>query len=230
MWCGPKSKPGLETPRRWPRGPDSRPRRWWCVVGGEGGASLVEFTLVAGLLFTLVFGIVEFGLAFRDRLTVSNATQGAVRVGSALGSSDDSDFEVLLSLEQSLSTLPNSGLDVIRFVDIFEADAFGDPTSGCPGAGCNRYAYTPVPGPPCDWTPCPDPSLGVPAYGGAWVPSGRDDALPGLDVMGVQLTFSHTWVTGGIVPLPNVDCDGSPGSRCWADLAIMRIEPQVFEP
>ena len=204
--------------------------RWWCgVVGGEGGASLVEFTLVAGLLFTLVFGIVEFGLAFRDRLTVSNATQGAVRVGSALGSSDDSDFEVLLSLEQSLSTLPNSGIGVVRFVDIFEADALGDPTSGCPGAGCNRYAYTPG-AVDCDWTPCPDPSGASPAYGGSWLPSGRDDALPGLDVMGVQLTFAHTWVTGGIVPLPNVDCDGSPGSRCWADLAIMRIEPQVFEP
>ena len=67
-------------------------------------------------------------------------------------------------------------------------------------------------------------------YGGSWDPAGRDDALPGLDVMGVRVTFAHTWVTGGIVPLPNVSCDATPGSTCWRDTAIMRIEPQVFEP
>jgi len=48
--------------------------------------------------------------------------------------------------------------------------------------------------------------------------------------MGVRLTFSHTWVTGGIVPLPNMDCDSPGFSNCWQDLAIMRIEPQVFAP
>jgi hypothetical protein len=44
------------------------------------------------------------------------------------------------------------------------------------------------------------------------------------------VTFAHEWVTGGLVPLPNVACDGTPGAGCWADTAIMRIEPQVFEP
>ena len=205
-------------------------RRGGARVRPEQGAALIEFTIVASLLFTLLFGIVEFGLAFRDRLTVSNATQGAVRVGSALGSNDASDFEVLKSLEQSLSTLPNSGVGVVRFVDIYEANNTGQPTTGCPGSGCNRYVYTPGAFPTCDWTPCPDPGGGSPTYGGTWLPSGRDDALPGLDVMGVTVTFAHDWVTGGIVPLPDVSCDATPGSGCWEDTAIMRIEPQVFEP
>jgi hypothetical protein len=202
-------------------------RAWWAQ--GERGASLIEFTIAATLLFTLIFGIVEFGLAFRDRLTVSNATQGAVRVGSALGSSAESDFQVLKSLEQSLSTLPNSGLGIVRFVDIYRADAAGNPASNCPGAECNRYRYAPGGAPACDWVPCPDPSRGA-AYGGGWRPDDRDDALPDLDVMGLTVTFAHQWVTGGIVPLPDVSCDARPGSRCWHDTAIMRIEPQIFEP
>ena len=47
----------------------------------ERGSSMIEFAVVATLLFMLVFGIVEFGLAFRDRLTVGNASQSAARVG-----------------------------------------------------------------------------------------------------------------------------------------------------
>ena len=206
----------------------SRSPRGGRVYSDERGASLIEFTIVASLLFTLLFGIVEFGLAFRDRLTVSNATQGAVRVGSALGSADESDFQVLLSLEQSLSTLPNSGLGVVKFVDIYQANASGNPVSGCPGTNCNRYLYSPG-APLCDWTPCPDVGNGG-SYGGTWLPSGRDDALPNLAVMGVTVTFAHNWVTGGIVPLPNVQCDGTPGAGCWEDTGIMRLEPQIFEP
>ena len=200
------------------------------VSGSEDGASLIEFTIVASLLFTLLFGIMEFGLAFRDRLTISNSTQGAVRVGSSLGDKDESDFEVLLALEQSLSTLPASGIGVVRHVDIYRANASGSPMSSCPGTSCNRYVYSPGAFPTCDWVPCPDPATGYVFPGGSWAPSSRDVALPDLDVMGLRITFAHTWVTGGIVPLPNVECDGTPGAGCWEDTAIMRLEPQVFGP
>ena len=50
----------------------------------ERGAALVEMALVTPLLVLLVFGILEFGLAFRDRLTVSNATSSPVVVLSAM--------------------------------------------------------------------------------------------------------------------------------------------------
>ena len=133
---------------------------------------------------------------------------------------------MLLSLEQSLQTLPNSGLGIVRFVDIYLADSSGGVSGGCPGVTCNHYDYTPG-ALGCDWTPCPDPALG---YGGwPWAPTSRDDALPDLDVMGVRLTFAHDWITGGIVPLPNVSCT-APFTNCWVDTAVMRLEPQVFEP
>lgn len=207
-------------------------RRVRRIRSREDGAALVEFTFIAVLLFTLLFGIVEFGLAFRDRLTISSATQGAARVGSALGDDDRTDFEILKSLEQSLSTLPNSGIGVVRYVDIYEADANGDPKTTCPGGNCNRYNYDPG-NVPCGWTPCPSVDASGTfngTLGGGWALDevDRDVVLPNLDVMGVKVTFAHKWVTGGLVPLPNVDCDGTPGSGCWADVAIMRLEPQRF--
>ena len=194
---------------------------WRAVRDGDGGAALVEFALVATLLFTLLFGILEFGLMFRDRLTIANATQSAARVGASMGSAPEADITILRSLEQSLSTLPNSGVGIVRYVDIFRARADGTPAGVCPGASCSRYVYVPGFSPTCDWSPCPEDPLVV-----RW--TGRDDALPDLDVLGLQLGYAHNWVSG-FLPMNDVTC-ASPGVNCWIESALMRIEPQVFAP
>ncbi|MDX2343692.1 MAG: pilus assembly protein [Acidimicrobiia bacterium] len=203
----------------------------------EKGAALVEFAMVASVLLMIVFGIVEFGLAFRDRLTMANSTQGASRIAAALGNDAASDYETLLGLAQSLQTLPASGIGIVKSVDIYEADGNGDPpASGCPGPKCNHYVYAPGHTLTCDWDPCPNPDPSeFEAYGGTWIPGlpptagGRDDALPGLAVLGLRVEFAHSWITTGLLPLPNVNCDGTPGANCWYDTAIQRLEPQVFE-
>lgn len=186
----------------------------------EDGASLLEFTIIATLLLTLLFGIIEFGFAFRDRLTIANATQSAARVGASMGSDPLADISILRSLEQSLGTLPNSGVGIVRYVDIFEAQADGTPASNCPGPSCTRYTYVPNFTPTCDWSPCPEDPNEV-----QW--TGRDDALPDLDVLGLRLGYAHTWLTD-FLPLQDVSCT-SPGVNCWTNTAIMRIEPQIFE-
>lgn len=196
---------------------------------GQGGVAIVEFAIVSGLLFMILFGIIEFGLAFRDRLTVSSSTQSAARVVASLGDNDDVDFQMLLSLEQSLSTLPNAGVNTVRYVDVFQADNTGNPIGDCAsGDRCNRYIYKPDPLTTCDWAPCPDPSKGYSSW--KWAPDTRDVALPDLDVVGVRVTFAHQWVTGGLIPLPKVQCRTIGASDCWADTALMRLEPQVFQP
>ena len=48
------------------------------------GAALVEFALVASLLFLVLFGIIEFGLLFADRATLGLAAREAAR-SAALG-------------------------------------------------------------------------------------------------------------------------------------------------
>lgn len=190
------------------------------VRSEEEGASLLEFTVIATLLFTLLFGIIEFGFAFRDRLTIANATQSAARTGASMGADPDADISVLRSLEQSLNTLPNAGVGIVRYVDIFKAKADGTPDGGCPGSNCTRYAYVPGFSPTCDWSPCPEDPTVV-----QW--DNRDDALPGLDVIGLELGYAHEWLTE-FLPLADVTCT-APGVNCWTNVAIMRIEPQIFE-
>ena len=212
----------------------SRPNTLRGLRREESGAALVEFAMVASVLLIIVFGIVEFGLAFRTRLTMANSSQSASRITAALGNDESADYETLLALAQSLETLPSAGIGTVKAVDIYEADGNGDPLSGCPGPSCNRYLYSPGHTATCDWNPCPDPD-NFEAWGGGWIPGipvgagGRDDALPGLAVAGVRVEFSHSWITEGLLPLPNVDCDGTPGAICWYDTAVQRLEPQGFE-
>lgn len=47
----------------------------------ERGAALVEFALVVSMLLLIVFGIIEFGLAFNDYLNVRNGSREAARLG-----------------------------------------------------------------------------------------------------------------------------------------------------
>jgi hypothetical protein len=48
---------------------------------GDGGATAVEFALVAPILFLLVFGIIEYGLWFSDSLSSRQGVREAARQG-----------------------------------------------------------------------------------------------------------------------------------------------------
>ncbi len=49
---------------------------------GEDGAALVEFALVAVLLFTLLFGIIQFGLILSFKQDVTRAAAEGARAGA----------------------------------------------------------------------------------------------------------------------------------------------------
>jgi len=51
------------------------------VCRGERGSSLVEFALVISLLLLLLFGIIEFGIAWNDYLNVRQGSREAARLG-----------------------------------------------------------------------------------------------------------------------------------------------------
>ena len=53
----------------------------------ERGASLVEFALVAPLLFLLVFSIIDFGRYMSAASSVNTATRESTRYGSSVGDS-----------------------------------------------------------------------------------------------------------------------------------------------
>ncbi len=47
----------------------------------QRGAAAVEFAIIAPLLFTIVFGIVEFSLLFYDKAVITNASREGARFG-----------------------------------------------------------------------------------------------------------------------------------------------------
>jgi hypothetical protein len=56
---------------------------------GEGGQSLVEFTLVLPIFLLVLFAIVDFGMAFNAWITVTNSAREGARVGSVRAPSGD---------------------------------------------------------------------------------------------------------------------------------------------
>src|SRR3954470_3693082 len=118
-----------------------RRRRQWRA--GERGAVLVEFAIIAPVLSLLIFGMIEYGLLFRDYLTVSNVTRTGARVGSASGNDQYTDFNILDAVEGAAGALPGGANSLQRIV-VFKANSTGAvPSSsgqnGTADATCNVY-------------------------------------------------------------------------------------------
>ncbi|NNC91683.1 MAG: pilus assembly protein [Acidimicrobiia bacterium] len=56
--------------------------RWFRRSSEDDGAVLVEFALVAGLFFMLVFGMVDYGLAINTKTQLTNAGREGARLGT----------------------------------------------------------------------------------------------------------------------------------------------------
>lgn len=110
----------------------------------DDGATLVEFAIVAPVFFLIIFGILEFGLMYRDLLTTQDAVNDGARAAAIaannLGALDDdpppavgdppilpfatADFTTIKRLRQGLGTIP---VEWIEKIVIFRAL---DPTVG----------------------------------------------------------------------------------------------------
>lgn len=182
----------------------------------ESGAALVEMAFVLPLLVLLIFGALEFGLMFKERLTISSAVSSAARTGATMGTREAADFRILEALEAGLYDQVDVG--VLISVEIFNAN----PVDGSKIASdVNTYLFDPML--PCKWNPCPDPDNGSPpAYGGTWTPDVRDTELDpgggGLDVLGIEVTYAHDAVTNLFSYL----------DRNFVERALVRLEPDVF--
>ena len=58
-------------------------------ASSEDGVSMVEFALIALLLFSLLFGIIDFGYLYSQNVTLRNATQQSGRFGAVGDFGDD---------------------------------------------------------------------------------------------------------------------------------------------
>jgi Flp pilus assembly protein TadG len=186
----------------------------------ERGATLVEVSITLPLVLVLLIGIVEFSFLFKDWLTVGHSAREGARVAATLA---DDRFSNIAVLDQVAGTLGTVGInDTGVQVRIYDAIAgTSDTYTYAPGT---TYCY--AAGDCCEWTPCPDPRYTI-AQGytsnhytvPTWAPSSRDISAPLTDRVGVEVQYSHNWITNLIQ------------TNTW-DLTIAvdyQIEPQVFE-
>jgi hypothetical protein len=174
----------------------------------DRGASLVEVGIILPVLILLAIGLSEIGFLVVDYLTVTNAAREGARTGAAAADYNvggvDADDLILESVEEAACNLRFGSLQKVR---IFKTDGLGQPV---PGA-INEYT-------PSGSLACDSPSTAITCSTTCpWAASGRDRVPPGLDVLGVEVTFSHTSVTG-LFPFPTVD---------WTETAVMQIEPDT---
>lgn len=170
----------------------------------DQGAALVETALVLGLLLMIALGAFEYGMAFREWLSVTNATREGARLAAQAGDHNNADCLILEATAGGLQSLAHSQ---IRNVTIFESDASGTFTS-------NQMRYRPaMAGDPSHLLRC---SGGWFFQGGNWPHSARDNEGSVRDWIGVRLTFEHDWITGFA---------WWNGSVEWTDDTIMRMEP-----
>lgn len=194
----------------------------------QEGSVLVEFALVAPLLFLILFAIMEFGFIFKDTLTINNMTRAAVRTGAAAGNNTypSADYEMLSSLKASGGALSAQ----IQGVIIFKASG----TSSALPAGCSLTSsvpgqcnvYTPLQVSEIQTTYAAQLTLfrgsfgcGGGSWDGAWCPSTRvvsqsGNAGSGPDYLGIYISAKHSNVTGFF------------HSMTLQDTAVMRLEPQ----
>ena len=204
----------------------SRLRRWLRHRrGDERGAVIIEMAFVASLvLVPLAMGVLEFGLLWRDNLTMTSAVRAGARVGSGAGDARLSDFTVLQAVKASAAPLGRDRVDKVVIYRVTTAGgavpaacAAAAPGAIVPTESCNIYSGDDV------WDLVETDFTGTLDCGtspdAAWCPLLRETDLSiGPDSIGVWMRVNHTWVSGLF---------GDAGLTL-TDSAVMRLEPPEF--
>ena len=182
----------------------SRPRR---SLRSDEGAAIVEAALVTPVFVLLIFGILEFGTAFRDYLALANAVSAGARQESIQGDQVDADHASLQSIRSASSAFPLASID---YVVVWKAAGPDDAVpAACTTASrtvgsasdpevgsCNRFTVDDVEDPDgADWECAPPDPIRY------WCPSTRAVTLSanggsGPDYVGVYVHMTHPYVTG----------------------------------
>lgn len=177
----------------------------------ERGAALIEFALVFTLLLTIALGAFEYGMVFRDWLSVTVAAREGGRVAASAATFGQADCVVLEATAGALQSLTSGTL---REVQIYRSDANG----GYPGAG-SAFTRRYRPGIPDEpgLIACTGGSEWFPInLGGSWEPAARNNSGVNADWIGVRVQFDHNWITGFL---------WWSGTASFTDDAVFRMEP-----
>ncbi len=181
---------------------------------GDEGTAIIEAAVFAPVFFLFVFGILEYGLVFRDTLTVNDVVGSAASVGAIQGNNrigalgdQTADYSIVKTIREGTSTIPVGWLDKII---IYEA---AGPNAGSPEDQIPPLCWLlpPGPGPNCNIYDPEQAFIAVQtsdvgffdcAAGGTnacgWDPDNRDDgpAFYDIDYLGVYIKLDRQYMTG----------------------------------
>lgn len=130
------------------RGQGGDPGRPRGPVRPEGGAAAVEFALISGILFLVLFGIIQYGLYFNDSLNVRQgvreaARQGVVKTFSPCGTATNDLDKLRCVTQKEIGTLTGD----TPYVKINFASPWtkGQPLTVCSLVKANAIGFLPMP-------------------------------------------------------------------------------------
>jgi Flp pilus assembly protein TadG len=180
----------------------------------ERGQALAEFSLVILPFMTMVIAIIEFSFLLTVKVGITDTAQDAAQLASEVGTSSDSDFQVLQIVEKDMSA-PVDRTKILS-VEIFSTDSYGvvnlaedkytrggsyvDPLDNSKTVPYSSVSTTYPPASRCN-------TVAVAVCGG-------------VDYIGVIITYQYTWMT----PLPNLVGLGASGPK-FVQTSVSRMEP-----
>lgn len=157
----------------------------------DEGAVLVEAAFIMPVILLIVFGILEFGLVFKNSLTVTSSTRSGARVTASMPRTTNYQQNTAAAVRGSLLNAMTSS--DIEYLSIYKADPVtGEPFDASDFESCTVcYRYS--------WDPTASGGVGNWAYeGGTWPPLSQsacgDDAS--TDYVGVYVRTRHNYLTG----------------------------------
>lgn len=172
----------------------------------DRGTALIEFAVILPLMVMLAIGAFEWGVGFRDQISVSQSVREAARVGGAVGDRSDADCAILEAGAGALSAI---GGHQVKEMWIYKSNVDGD-------VGANRQIFRPA-------QPTDNPAS-LKCSGGwypieqTWAPTTRDNSGPIRDWLGVRVVLDHEWKT---------DFLWWSGSTQWQESTVVHLEPEI---
>jgi hypothetical protein len=176
----------------------------------DRGVSLIEFSVLLPLLLVIALGAFEYGMLFRDSLTVSTAAREAGRVAASSADYGEADCVILEAAAGALTSIRNGEIDEVR---IYRSDASGS-IPDLSSSTLRRYR----PAMPSDVSTiaCSGSEWFAIHLGSNWDPDDRVNDPRNADWIGVQIQYTHSFTTGFL---------WFNGTSQLADEAVFRIEP-----
>jgi hypothetical protein len=175
---------------------------------------MVEFAIVFGLLLMIALGAFEYGMLFRDWLSVTVSAREGARVAASAGTFTDADCVIL---DASAGALQDLSSGAVEHISIYRANDGTGSTYDYPGNGSSfTRRYRPA-GSDTPTLNCGSGSQWIAVNtGSSYPPASRDNEGDDADWIGVRVEFAHDWLT---------DFLWWSGTANFADDAIFRLEP-----